>query len=1007
MPKLHFILTCDGGNGHKAAAEALKAKAIRDGDQYVIINTTQSGWFSGGGPDISPSWDKHFYNGVLDFAPSIVRGWDWAQRTSNIEILRAVSSLRILSFLCLPSFRYRTYEWLEKRADIDNFDEIIFHNTQPVCVNAITSSIARYNRMVKANNQQSNKPQKKLVKLFNHFTDMPTPQARMFIDEMAAIKVSDLDDAQFELHTRPPLLSQLELMSYDPVANADDLTDIYHRRLRKLYPGFYQNCSQPRSSQVKFVNGPIREEFLQRKDFPAVKQDGLSIQFANEQEHAALQSLFTNDLGSYDANTKLAKLDLNENTTVTSLMLGSQASIDGTLSLVDEEIRLAQQNTSTSTKYLFVFCGANDPKKGLVLYNQVLAKAQEVNQDDKAVIKIIPLTNQPASLIADLYSLADNVIARPGGISIMEIEAVAKKANIFLFSELGKLKKFSNWLLRKKTTELKTYFSQQSNEERLADLIAWESGNALHAQNVCRDASGRTRVVPMNTYTYGHECLLIQKKETIAVLIEQGKYQEAFEQMEQSEATISEYFLTGNDVGTDLACILEVKRFNLAIIQQLQALLANYPMLKSLKNGPAHTLFLIQETNKKIDEDIQSNIMTSQILKNIGIRMETLKSSFSLSIEVVENSKLKNKSGILRVLTQIANGFVTIFNWFLGIRLKNVTLNSLEHLQEDFVKTLPIVVLRKMSHHTIVVDNEHITDLEKSEWDIAESILTMTPELRQKTCILHQSKYPQLKHNFLYYYDNVEKSSKLFALGRTLGKGGSGEVVLLQAKDGDNAVMKKGTEPRELDCLKRTNAYLGNYQLDAEHVTIQKYIPGITFANYMIESKKGLFVKYKAFSDNEKLQIALAVANGLKACRDKGIIVHGDINPQNIVIQKDGNSNIQSIFLDYGCSQLENNPTLTYRPYISPYYGAPELLKAAEKYTANTAHQFPYSEKSDVYSLGVMFRDLGVDKHLVAQMTTTVPSERIDLNTLISSISQQLDESKEDTVEFNMNLRGF
>ncbi|PJD93483.1 MAG: hypothetical protein CK426_08670 [Legionella sp.] len=1007
MPKLHFILTCDGGNGHKAAAEALKAKAIHDGDQYEIINTTQSGWFSGGGPDLSPAWDKYFYKGVVDFAPPIIRGWDWAQRTSNIEILRAVSSLRVFSFLSLPSFRYRTYDWLEKRADIDDFDEIIFHNTQPVCVTAITFSIAQYNRMVKENNKQSNTLPKKLVKLFNHFTDMPTPQARMFIDEMAAIHVSDLDDAQFELHTRPPLLSQLELMSYDPGANADDLIDIYHRRLRTIYPVFYQNSSQPRSSYVKFVNGPIREEFIHRKDFSAVKRDGLSIQFANEQEHAVLQSLFKTDLGSYDANTKRAKLDLNENTKITSLMLGSQASVDGTLSLVDEEIRLAHQNTSTDNKYLFVFCGANDPKKGLVLYNQVLAKAQEVNQNDQLGLKIIPLTNQPASLIADLYSLADNIIARPGGISIMEIEAVAKKATIFIFSELAKLKKFSNWLLRKKRAELNTYFSQQPHEKRLADLIAWESGNALHAENVCRDANGRTRVVPINKYTYGHECLLLRQKESITTLIEQGNYQEAFAQMQQNEATVSEYFLTGTDVGTDLACILEVKRFNLAIIQQLQALLDHYPRLKSLRNGPVHTLSLIQEANEQIDEDIQLNITPAEILKNIGIKMELLKSSFSLSIEVVKNSKLKNKLEIVEVLTQIANGVVAVFTWLFGIKSNNVTVNSLERLQEDFVKTLPTVVLRRMSHYVVVVDNEHVTDLEKSEWDIAEKILTMTPGLKQKTCILFQSEYPELKHDFLYCYDDEEKSSKLFAMGRKLGKGGNGDVVLLQAKDGDNAVMKKGAEPRELDCLKRVHRYLGNYQLNAKYFNIQKYIPGIVFADYMIESKKGLFVTYKAFSNTEKLQIALAVANGLKACRDKGIAVHGDISSQNIMIQKDANSNIQATFIDYGCSQLESNPTLTYRPYISPYYGAPELLKAVQKYTVNTARPFPYTEKSDIYSLGVMFRDLGVDKHLVAQMTAIVPDERIDLNTLISFLSQQLDPSKEDTAEFNMKLHGF
>ena len=39
MNKFHIILTCDGGNGHRSTAEALRAKAIADGDQVKVINS--------------------------------------------------------------------------------------------------------------------------------------------------------------------------------------------------------------------------------------------------------------------------------------------------------------------------------------------------------------------------------------------------------------------------------------------------------------------------------------------------------------------------------------------------------------------------------------------------------------------------------------------------------------------------------------------------------------------------------------------------------------------------------------------------------------------------------------------------------------------------------------------------------------------------------------------------------------------------------------------------------
>jgi len=46
-------------------------------------------------------------------------------------------------------------------------------------------------------------------------------------------------------------------------------------------------------------------------------------------------------------------------------------------------------------------------------------------------------------------------------------------------------------------------------------------------------------------------------------------------------------------------------------------------------------------------------------------------------------------------------------------------------------------------------------------------------------------------------------------------------------------------------------------------------------------------------------------------------------------------------------------------------------------------------------------------KQIVLKMTEANPSKRINLNILISSISQLLEESKEDTPEFNMNLSRF
>src|SRR3989338_1868591 len=140
MSKLNIILTCDGGNGHKAAAESIQNRAIALKDAYQVVNTSQSRWFSGGGPNISHEYDHYWYDGALDLGPMAARWWNWAQRTSNTELLRIMAGMRRFSFFSFPSFRYRTYQLLKNRDDINTYSEVVLRNTQPNCLQALVFS---------------------------------------------------------------------------------------------------------------------------------------------------------------------------------------------------------------------------------------------------------------------------------------------------------------------------------------------------------------------------------------------------------------------------------------------------------------------------------------------------------------------------------------------------------------------------------------------------------------------------------------------------------------------------------------------------------------------------------------------------------------------------------------------------------------------------------------------------------------------------------------------------
>ena len=998
MSKLHIILTCDGGSGHKSAAEALQKKAMSDGDQVEVINTTRTGWFSGGGLNISPEYDHLFYKGFIDLGPFATRWWDWAQRTSHTELLRAFASLRKLSFLSIPSFRHRSYHLLKDRQDINDHTEVVFHNTQPNCVQALIYSIARYNREVKAYNKEHPDKPRNIVKLVNHFTDMPTLQAQMFIEEMAKIDVADIDDAQFELHTRPPIISD-----DNPDRSTQDTELLYHQKTKQLYPKLYENV-QANTHRVKFVDGPIRSEFVHRKINPAERRDGLNINFTNKVEFGSFNATLTdNKLSEFNATTSHANMPLNEDTEVVSLMLGSQASIEGTIALVQEEIKFATE--SSKPKYVFVFCGADKPKEGLVLYQKVLDIAKTVNGKTDSNIRIIPLTNQPGSVIADVYSLADRVITRPGGISIMEIEAVVKRGKVFVFTELGKLEKLFNHLLSRSDETLKKKFIQQTSQQRYTDLIAWEWGNALHARNICKDSQGRTRVVPVNIYTFQKELEFSNKKEAVSKLIADTQYLEAFNQL-KTTPELNVFFLTGHDVGVDLACLVEITQLYDQISNDLSDLIKKHKGLDTLENGPGDTLTLINEVRERILTELKKKTIPSDILKDVSKQIYQIKASLENSIHVVKQSNIENKTVIIRTLEFLSRALLNFFRLMVGLHPEFNPETELAHLNKNIKKAISRPIMVKIDQYgdgSISQPPPLVSNVDASQWlefdNIIEKILKDDPAQKNKTFIIKKTDYPQLTQDFLHCRSLEADVPVPFVIFKVLGEGGEGKVSLLQNRSGECIVMKEPTKEMiekrlyllnsERDCLREMGMLIDNVESSSDKNTLLKYISGETLQNYLIQDNLVGFVRYKSFTTEDKIKLAIAVASGLKNVLDKGI-THADIMPANILIQENANNTMTSTLIDFGYSHLKQRPNLNFVPYISPYYGAPELLQASRMHTDGTSQDYPYSDKSDIYSLGIILKDMGIDPALITEMTLEDPTKRMDINQVLTTLSAQL-----------------
>ena len=115
---------------------------------------------------------------------------------------------------------------------------------------------------------------------------------------------------------------------------------------------------------------------------------------------------------------------------------------------------------------------------------------------------------------------------------------------------------------------------------------------------------------------------------------------------------------------------------------------------------------------------------------------------------------------------------------------------------------------------------------------------------------------------------------------------------------------------------------------DNMHYIVMEYVEGITLNKYI--NKKG------HLSNEETIEIALQIANGIRAAHNRGII-HRDIKPQNIVI----NSRNEVKITDFGIARAITSTTKNISVIGTVHYISPEQVR-------NTQVDF----RSDIYSFG-------------------------------------------------------
>jgi serine/threonine-protein kinase len=202
------------------------------------------------------------------------------------------------------------------------------------------------------------------------------------------------------------------------------------------------------------------------------------------------------------------------------------------------------------------------------------------------------------------------------------------------------------------------------------------------------------------------------------------------------------------------------------------------------------------------------------------------------------------------------------------------------------------------------------------------------------------------KKEDIYQPEDVVGKYKII---KPLGSGGMGQVFLAKRNDKqfEQEVAVKCFSPSEVknnffENFRNEQQFLANLNHgaiahildggitdDRIHYIIMEYVDGLPIDEYL---------KKHQLTTQEKLQLFLKIGAAINYAHNR-LILHLDIKPSNIYINKEGNVKL----LDFGIAQKMGEPLKQKHFLASPYYAAPEQLK-----------QEPVSVSTDLFQMGIL-----------------------------------------------------
>ena len=403
--KTVLLITSSGGTGHLQAAKAQIAKTQRENPHAYIIQK-----------DILIDWLGNF------LGRSFVLMWNRCQKKGHHKALRFFSSQTPIADLIFWPYVFCNTLSTILSQDVDHIIDTQFIGTSPII------------KAIKIARKLTNKP----LILEKVLTELPTDHIAHLLKPIKSLSSPDRTLIKL-ISTSPPLLQQGQTAE-----------------------AFWQRYCGLSETEVCYQDLPLRPHFAKLYDRSQHPKQKLHIQIKVKnaiEKFIVTDTIKKGNLQS-DTNQDYIAITIEPEDRVATILLGSQPTEKATIQYVKKFIDIIHRTAHAQKRHLlFVFCNNYaEPRNSLL--RRVHAVIQQASFYPSC-LNIIPMCFQDDEVIATLYQRSNATFTRSGGLTSMELLAVAQ-GQIWIHSEVKQ--------------------KQATNEELAKGMPVWEKGNALYLQ---------------------------------------------------------------------------------------------------------------------------------------------------------------------------------------------------------------------------------------------------------------------------------------------------------------------------------------------------------------------------------------------------------------------------------------------------------------------------------------------------------------------------------------------